>query len=185
MKALTLHQPWASLIALGAKTIETRSWSTTYRGPLAIHAGRRCATGNVGAFNVEKDNPRGAEPAYLLRSDALGWPYRLPLGAVVAVCTLVDVVPISPEAASPVTAKVREFPHEGELPHQQGGLWLIGIREPWGGVGRGTPLRVEDQRAYGDYTPGRYAWLLDNVHVVLPPVAAVGHQRLWEWDDQS
>ena len=38
-RALTLHQPWASLIALGVKTIETRSWSTPYRGPLAIHAG--------------------------------------------------------------------------------------------------------------------------------------------------
>jgi hypothetical protein len=35
MKMLTLHQPWASLIAVGAKTIETRPWSTDYRGPLA------------------------------------------------------------------------------------------------------------------------------------------------------
>lgn len=38
MRALTLTQPWASLVAVGAKTIETRSWSTRYRGPLAIHA---------------------------------------------------------------------------------------------------------------------------------------------------
>lgn len=29
MKALTLHQPWASLVAVGAKKIETRSWSNT------------------------------------------------------------------------------------------------------------------------------------------------------------
>ena len=41
MKALTLHQPRASLVALGVKTIETRGWSTTYRGPLLIHAGKR------------------------------------------------------------------------------------------------------------------------------------------------
>ena len=40
MRALTLHQPWATLIAIGAKTIETRSWATAYRGPLAIHAGK-------------------------------------------------------------------------------------------------------------------------------------------------
>lgn len=39
MQAITLWQPYASLIALGAKTIETRSWSTDYRGDLAIHAG--------------------------------------------------------------------------------------------------------------------------------------------------
>ena len=36
MKAITLWQPWASLIATGAKTFETRSWKTTYRGPLVI-----------------------------------------------------------------------------------------------------------------------------------------------------
>lgn len=40
MKTLTLHQPWASLIAMGVKKIETRSWGTKYRGPLAIHAGQ-------------------------------------------------------------------------------------------------------------------------------------------------
>lgn len=38
MHALSLWQPWASLIACGAKTVETRSWSTAYRGALAIHA---------------------------------------------------------------------------------------------------------------------------------------------------
>lgn len=38
MKALTLWQPWASLIALGEKRYETRSWATSYRGLLAIHA---------------------------------------------------------------------------------------------------------------------------------------------------
>ncbi len=40
MRTLTLTQPWATLVALGAKTIETRSWQTSYRGPLAIHAGQ-------------------------------------------------------------------------------------------------------------------------------------------------
>lgn len=39
MKAITLIQPYATLIALGYKTNETRSWSTTHRGLLAIHAG--------------------------------------------------------------------------------------------------------------------------------------------------
>ena len=40
MKALTLTQPWASLMALRAKTIETRSWYTTYRGEIVIHAAK-------------------------------------------------------------------------------------------------------------------------------------------------
>ena len=33
MKALTLHQPWASLMEVGVKTIETRGSATAYRGP--------------------------------------------------------------------------------------------------------------------------------------------------------
>lgn len=38
MKALTLWQPWASLVALGHKRVETRCWTTKHRGELAIHA---------------------------------------------------------------------------------------------------------------------------------------------------
>lgn len=40
VKAVTLWQPWASLIAWGEKQYETRSWGTAYRGDLAIHAGK-------------------------------------------------------------------------------------------------------------------------------------------------
>lgn len=38
MKALTLWQPWATLVAMEEKRIETRCWDTKYRGELAIHA---------------------------------------------------------------------------------------------------------------------------------------------------
>lgn len=41
MKALTLWQPWASLLACGTKKYETRSWATSYRGPIAIHAAKK------------------------------------------------------------------------------------------------------------------------------------------------
>ena len=40
MKAITIWQPWAELIILGFKKIETRSWETNYRGRIAIHAGK-------------------------------------------------------------------------------------------------------------------------------------------------
>jgi hypothetical protein len=39
MKAITIWQPYASLIILGEKRYETRSWKATHRGTLAIHAG--------------------------------------------------------------------------------------------------------------------------------------------------
>lgn len=35
-KAISLKQPWANLVASGKKTIETRKWSTKYRGDLVI-----------------------------------------------------------------------------------------------------------------------------------------------------
>lgn len=40
MKALTISQPYASLIASGEKFVENRTWETFHRGPLAIHAGK-------------------------------------------------------------------------------------------------------------------------------------------------
>ena len=45
MKALSIRQPWASMITSGKKTIETRLWKTDYRGNLLIVAGRQWAEG--------------------------------------------------------------------------------------------------------------------------------------------
>ena len=39
MKALTIKEPWASLIVQGFKKYEFRSWKTNYRGKILIHAG--------------------------------------------------------------------------------------------------------------------------------------------------
>lgn len=41
MKALSVKQPWAELIARGEKTVELRTWRTAYRGPLLICASQR------------------------------------------------------------------------------------------------------------------------------------------------
>src|SRR6266446_3685372 len=40
MYALSLKQPWATLVVTGLKTIEVRSWPTARRGPILIHAAR-------------------------------------------------------------------------------------------------------------------------------------------------
>lgn len=40
MRYLSLWQPWASLMACGAKKIETRSWPTSFRGLVGIHAAK-------------------------------------------------------------------------------------------------------------------------------------------------
>jgi hypothetical protein len=41
MKAISIKQPWASLIAAGIKTLEIRQWPTDHRGPLLIVSSRR------------------------------------------------------------------------------------------------------------------------------------------------
>lgn len=41
MKAISLWQPWATLMALGLKTVETRHWATSYRGILVITAAKK------------------------------------------------------------------------------------------------------------------------------------------------
>ena len=41
IKALSLKQPWASLIASGKKTLETRTWPTNYRGDLLICSSKK------------------------------------------------------------------------------------------------------------------------------------------------
>jgi hypothetical protein len=82
MKALTLWQPWASLVRPDTKTIESRSWATLYRGPLLIHAA------------VRWDNLIRAEVARARRHlHGLGLPPLpddLPTGAVVAIAILAD-----------------------------------------------------------------------------------------------
>ncbi len=45
MHALSVMQPWATLIVLGIKRIETRPWRTGFRGRLAVHASSRLPTG--------------------------------------------------------------------------------------------------------------------------------------------
>jgi ASCH domain len=48
--ALSIKQPWAELILLGRKTIEVRSWSTNFRGLLALHTGKRPSVAAFGCF---------------------------------------------------------------------------------------------------------------------------------------
>lgn len=43
IKAISIKQPWANLIASGKKTIETRTWKTSYRGPILIVSSKKPA----------------------------------------------------------------------------------------------------------------------------------------------
>lgn len=78
MKALSIRQPWASLILEGQKTLEIRTWKTPFRGKFVL-----CA-----ALAVKKD--RGGDR--YLRHD-------MPKGVTLAICELLDVRPAVPKDA--------------------------------------------------------------------------------------
>jgi hypothetical protein len=126
VKAITLHQPWASLIACGVKRVETRSKPTTHRGLVAIHAAVRWTP-------AQREFVAGIRFAY----PGTALPAEPPLGAVVAVARVADCQVMTPE--------------------------LIAAQE-------------ERELEVGDWRPGRYAWLLEDVRPLRTPVPATGAQ---------
>lgn len=91
MKAISLWQPWATLIATGAKQIETRSWATSYRGPIAIHAAKRKVKREL--IELARDDSYIAALG-VKRSETYPVFNELPLGAIVAIAELVDCKPV-------------------------------------------------------------------------------------------
>lgn len=83
MKAISLWQPYATLIAIGAKHYETRSWSTDYRGTLVIHAAKRWT-------REEERYALMPNFASVLKASGLN-PLHLPLGCAICVVDLVDI----------------------------------------------------------------------------------------------
>lgn len=91
MRAITLRQPWASLIALGAKRIETRSWRTSYRGWLAIHAAKTFLAPERAL--CEQEYFRAALLADESLDPARPLAGQLPRGCILAVARLDDCLP--------------------------------------------------------------------------------------------
>jgi len=80
MRAVTIRQPWATLIALGAKRFETRSWATKHRGDIAIHAGKV----------IDKKACQHPEIEAILTKHGYLKPTDLPTGAVIATGVLIN-----------------------------------------------------------------------------------------------
>ena len=109
--AISLWQPWAHLLAIGAKRYETRSWSTPYRGPMAIHAAKK--------WSVRMARQCYEEPFFAILSRAgVRFPARcdrgrlpdlgLAFGAIVAVGRLVNIRPTS-ELLQVISAQEQAF----------------------------------------------------------------------------
>lgn len=148
MKALSLTQPWATLVAIGAKRIETRSWSTSYRGPIAIHASK--------GFPRDCRDLCATQPFLReLTRSGLSRP-ELPTGAIVATARLVYVF---------LTGDTLNYHDRSRT-----------MRGPNGLTYEMTPQEI----AFGDYSPGRFAWVLSDVVALKTPVPAKGALGLWQ-----
>ena len=152
MKALTLHQPYATLIMEGKKVFETRSWPAPRNivgTRIAIHAGKTLDSEALDEFYDEH------ELAWVMDSmhDSLG----KVLGTVqVGVPLLV----------------VRQMRNEWVgRPHGTDQRALFGT----------APEQAHRDDLMGDYHPGRYAWPLTDVVVFDEPIPARGHQGIWDW----
>jgi activating signal cointegrator 1 len=166
MKAISLWQPWASAVAVGAKRVETRSWATGYRGPLAIHAARRFVWRELCAFHSSWNWTGalwalrwGMQPGLPKEWRDAPLETKLPFGAVVAVCELVDCRPTD----SFTVAELKT------------------TRQPDPSVCESPRLYQWNEGMMGDFTPGRFGWVLADVRAV-GPIPAAGRQGLWEWE---
>ena len=160
MKAITLWQPWATLLAIGAKKYETRSWATNYRGPIAIHAAQRPAH-KIFSELIEYQTAKTMFEC--LRTYDIWFPADLPHGCIIATAELIGCHQI-----------VR---YGGRGMSSQGPGWLD--------TEDGIYLPTEQELMFGDWTPGRYAWELTNVKLLPKPIRAKGAQGLWNWDESD
>ena len=173
MLAITLYEPYASLVACSLKRFETRSWPAPFGSSgqrLAIHAARKW-TPELRAKAVELAKAAGeivfpdrleTEAANWWRSvgigNTFGRRWKPPtLGRVLCTVELYGSYQIADELV----------------------YWERTLEARYR---NGTDRRgLEFERAAGDWSTGRFAWDLGDVQVLEDPPLARGRQRLWHW----
>ena len=166
MKAITLWQPWASLLACGEKQYETRSWETKYRGPIAIHAAK--IPFSTGAY-IDRELHRYANALGLKDIHSFD---TLPYGRIIAIAELVNCWHIVYHPGLDVD-RAKHIPIGAELDvprkHPDFGRYIV---------------PTDQEMFFGNWTPGRYAWEFKNMIILNNPIPAKGMQMLWNWVDK-
>lgn len=131
MKVLSLTEPYATLIKEKKKLIETRSWKTTYRGELYIHAS---------STKIPKKYKENKELMALANNISLNYGY------IICKCKLVDCIYMTKEYVE--------------------------------------NMQKNNYQEYicGEYTEGRYAWILEDNEVLKEPILAKGHLGVWNYE---
>lgn len=175
MKAISLWQPYASLIAVEAKPFETRHWAPPREligQTIAIHAAKK----------IDKELKSFVEDLMYGQHQPGGFELAQKLGAVMG--ELPDEnLGLFGEAVMPIGCVVctARLDAAFQLGEQAEGTAVPAAKVVRRITSRQMPecftVRYDD---FGDYAPGRWAWLLRDVKPIIPPVPAVGHQGFFE-----
>jgi hypothetical protein len=168
---LTCRQPVPRWFVEGWKTIETRSRRTHYRGPVLLHGGRRAlraACPDSGTCHHDC-----AEICHRTRCcgplSFTGWDdWPTPIEGVFAVAQLVECVPI-----------VTSLPAR-----EHGGVVLRRQRAEYHAPSAHWPVPIvdiTDQLRYGDFTPGGFAYIFEQIRQLNDPIPIAGRQGSPLW----
>jgi activating signal cointegrator 1 len=152
MKVISLLQPWATLVVIGAKKIETRSFNTKFRGELLIHASK--------AFPMHTKELASTSPFYdvlieagYLKINGRSFSFNLPFGAIIGKVNLASTIP---------SEKVQEG---------------FGVK-----VGGDAWRFTAQEFAFGDYSPNRFGWLLKDAVQFAQLIPAKGQLGFWNYE---
>ena len=170
MKCLSLWQPWASLLVHGLKSVETRGWPLRHRGPLAVHAAKK--------WDADLHVMCHREPflSALRRICALdftspGAEPDLPFGAIVG------RVNVSGCIATERVGRWEQDAHE----HTNCFFDNLGVMGP--ADGKPYLFVSDDEREFGDYSPGRFAIICREPFAFAEPIPYRGAQGLFDVPD--
>jgi hypothetical protein len=152
MKALTIIHPWAFLIQKGEKQIETRSWRTKRIGLFGIHAGVTVNASVLDEPEFRRVLSAPGSPYQITRDNWTSRPGSLQQRAIVAVAYLAECVPTEEQVQEWERSQTNSIPTAAE----------------------------EQERAFGDYGPKRWAWRLQDVFELPQAVSCGGSLQLWK-----
>lgn len=155
VKAVTLHEPYAWLIAYLEKEYETRSWATSYRGALVIHAGKSLEVLEETAEDLAylRDDKREPPPnSYLhflklaCRKHGIKRLIDLPIGAALCFVDLVDCIRMTDAFIAKQTPQERAFGHWAPMRY----AWKLA------NVRRFDPIAIRGGQALWDWEEAYY-----------------------------
>lgn len=175
MKAITVKQPWASLIIEGIKDIENRTWKTNFRGRVLVHASAK-QLNNKDLLSIEKANEINSN---LLNDIEDG---NLPTGAIIGSVEIVDCVINHPsiwaeKSETNCSAKCRAINCKYFIDWDFGQGWcasckLIGQSYEVNEAPKDCPHKIKINTIYN--------WALANPIKFLEPIPCKGKLSFWE-----